>query len=103
MEKVLKAKMVGEYKGKAETIAYRAVLYTYESSVEKFDGRPGIFIERQVESSWVRCPSGWLLDTLLGLSGFGSQHPCSDRIALDFGQGWFVTGMHEATKEAING
>lgn len=43
----------------------------------------------------------WHMESLLHLDGWSSNAP-SDRLALDFGQGWEVRGMLKVYKEIIN-
>jgi len=69
------------------------------------DGAYYIKIEMQCkDGEWHVTPGQWYLSTLVGADKWGG-HPgkwVDDKIFIDFGQGWFITGMHDVLEEALN-
>lgn len=103
-KKILEAPIVGWHNGERLDTRYRAILFT-EDRADAFKDEPILAIEAESKSNpgaWGRTPGSWYLSSLLGLDGFASSRgPIGDRIAIDYGQGWFVTGMVAALREAV--
>ena len=87
--KILKSPIEAYSKGKRVNDLYEAVLIRFGDGP---DGELGIMIGwRNRMGELVKTPGAWTLDSLKG---------ASDTIAIDYGQGWFVRGMHGAIAEA---
>lgn len=91
-EIVLKSKLTS---GKGEE--YRVVLIkndnTYKSVI-----RPEKYSQKMEE--WISTGPGWQLGTLLGIEGFYGNGRTGDKVYLDMGQNWYVTGMSAVLNEA---
>ena len=84
--KVLKSPIEAYSRGKRIPDLYEALLIRFGS------GELGIMIGwRNRNGELVQTPGAWTLDSLKGVS---------DSIAIDYGQGWTVRGMHSAIAEA---
>lgn len=59
-------------------------------------------IEEKYNGQWIKTPGQWYLGTLMGIDGFYGSALGSDTIALDAGQGWYVTGIKQAVNQAAN-
>ena len=87
--KILKSPIEAYSKGKRVNDLYQAVLIRFGDGP---DGELGIMIGwRNRMGELVKTPGAWTLDSL---------KDASDTIAIDYGQGWFVRGMHGAIAEA---
>ena len=83
-QKILKAEIKCQSRGKESSQRYRAVLMTE-------DGKPSIKIDQEIKGNWHGTYS-WYLETLLERR--------SDFLWLDYGAQWAVTGMEKALDEA---
>lgn len=84
--KVLKSPIEAYSRGKRIPDLYEALLIRFGN------GELGIMIcWRNRNGELVQTPGAWTLDSLKGVS---------DSIAIDYGQGWTVRGMHSAIAEA---
>jgi hypothetical protein len=82
MKIILKAKIRAYFGVERELPQpYRAVLERTKND--------DLVIEQQINCDWFCC----------GRWGLQHIYPGSDRLYLDFGQGWSVTGISEAVKE----
>ena len=80
---------------------YKAILSrNLGEKSSSFDGAWVLRIIRDFENNddWSGTPGSWFLDTLLGYDNFGSRS--EDRVYIDYGNDWFVTGMAPVLKEA---
>lgn len=68
--------------------------YTYTTSLCKRDGADEWVL--RVDST----PGQWYMSTLQGTRPFSSGYRVGDRMCIDWGQNWFVTGFAAALTEA---
>ena len=80
---------------------YKAILTrNLDDKNSSFDGAWVLKIIRDFDNNndWSGTPGSWFLDTLLGFDGFGTRS--EDKVYIDFGMNWYVTGMFKVLKEA---
>jgi hypothetical protein len=63
-------------------IEYRAILKQQEEG-------DVLVIEQKIDGEWSRTPGQWLISTLM-------EDPLRDKIYIDYGAKWLVSGMREA-------
>lgn len=94
--KILEAPLTGWLRWEQLDAPYRAVLRYRDATEQWRPGAPVIVVQQKIGDTWGPTPGQWLLETLTE-----GKEP-SDRIYLDGGQGWNVTGMRAVIEEALN-
>lgn len=92
---------------------YENELALRTQAITEVSGRPGDF--HDVNLRWNKrlggfalviedSPGQWMLNTLLGLDRWSSRpgHLASNKLAIDQGQRWYVTNLHQLLTEAVD-
>ena len=61
----------------------------YRAILEQKEGGDVFVIERKVDGEWSKTPGQWYVSTLM-------EDPLRDKIYIDYGAKWLVSGMREA-------
>ena len=74
---------------------YRGVLVKTDAPYKENTGEWIVKIEEYFPKTdeWQGTPGQWYLSTLLGTNDGGEGKPLNDKIMIDAGQNWYVTGM----------
>lgn len=89
----IEATPVVTVRGKPSLVQYQAVI----------EDRGGVkrFRMNQLLANGIGPAGSWDVATLIGVGGYGHPFQVGDRLAIDFGQEWYIENMRALLAEAL--